>query len=304
MLAFILEYVSSRNVFAVFGGVNPITRSRDGRLRCMGPYSHPILAGCYWSVLMPLMAARWWSGGWGRYTAAIGVGCAMIIVFTCASSTPVVAVMMGAVGGGAFLVRHYLRYIRWSIAGGLFLLHLVMNRPVWYILGFASIVGGSTGLHRAHLIDAAVKHLGDWWLVGVKDTMYWGPASMNLGDVTNQYIREGVCGGLLTMLIFIAIVVVAFAGVGRLLRQRMDVRTLAVVWAMGSALFMHAMIFIAVSYFGQIKLLWCLQLALIGSMLVALDGARASAPSRERSRRASVPLGGPLARSAGLVEGR
>jgi hypothetical protein len=89
------------------------------------------------------------------------------------------------------------------------------------------------------------------------------------GDVTNQYVLEGVRGGLLTLCLFIAIIVIAFRDVGELWRlQTKNPYRLAISWVLGVSLFVHCMNFIGVSYFGQIWILWYLLLAIIGSLSV------------------------------------
>ena len=52
---------------------------------------------------------------------------------------------------------------------------------------------GSTGWHWFYLIDQAIRRVGEWWLIGTRSTGHWG---MGLQDVTNQYILEGVWGGM------------------------------------------------------------------------------------------------------------
>src|SRR5688572_3406177 len=42
--AFVLEYLTRRNLFAAFGGLPEMTVIRQGLLRCQGAYPHPIMA--------------------------------------------------------------------------------------------------------------------------------------------------------------------------------------------------------------------------------------------------------------------
>jgi len=113
------------------------------------------------------------------------------------------------------------------------------------------------------------------WLLGTKSTAHWG---FGLFDVTNQYVLEGVRGGLLTLVLFVAIVVTAYAYAGRLVRVAEGSRArLAQAWAVGTTLFVHCTIFIAVSYFGQIIMLWYLLLAAIAGLA---PPATALAPAR------------------------
>lgn len=267
-LAFFVESRTQRNLFALFGGVREITAVRDGRLRCMGPYNHPILAGVFWAVLLPVMASQIWAAR-HRWLGIAGAFSAVLIVFCCASSTPVLGVAAGALGALAFFPRYHLRQIRWLAVLGLILLHFIMNAPVWHLISRFSAVGGSTGYHRYRLIDAAIHRFPEWALVGVNGTAHWG---YFLFDVTNHYVAQGVTGGALKLALFLWFMSLAFAGVGRLWRSvETDPAKLAVAWGLGVAMFVQAVCFIGVSYFGQIILLWYMIPAVICSLNSALE---------------------------------
>jgi hypothetical protein len=263
-LAFTVERTTRRNLFAVFGGVPEITMVREGKLRCQGAYSHPILAGCWWAASLPWIATLWFRGGIGRAQALLGSALSITLVFFSASSTPILGVGMVFVGAGAYVVRGHMKRIRWGILFTLIALHMVMKKPVWHLLARIDIVGGSTGHHRYFLIDSAVNHFKSWALLGTRSTAHWG---YFLSDVTNEYILHGVRGGFISMVLFILIVGYAYQGVGRMMRlYGHDPKLRARTWAVGVSLFAHSMMFIAVSYFGQIYVIWFLQLALIGSL--------------------------------------
>lgn len=263
-IAFLIEMSTGRNVFAVFGGVPQVTPEREGRLRCQGAFAHAILAGCFWASLMPLIAAAWWRGTRGRLAAVAGLACCCLMIVACASSTPVMAVGFGIIGAAAFPLRHLMRLVRWSLLLVLILLHMSMTMPVWHLIGRIDLIGGSTGYHRYQLIDAAVNHFDAWWLVGCTSTANWG---RQLFDVTNQYVLEGVRGGVWTLSMFVVVIACAFRGVGRLMREAKSDRYREVfAWGVGVALLIHAVNFLAVSYFGQIFMVWYLTLALVGSL--------------------------------------
>ncbi len=272
---FLLENRTGRNVFAVFGGVPEITMVRQGRLRCQGAFSHPILAGCFWASLMPLFVAYWWKSAKDKLWGILGFLTVSIIVVCCASSTPVMAVLFGIVGGLMYHCRHHIRPIRWGILLTLAALHVVMNNPVWHLLGRVDIAGGSTGWHRFNLINQTVINFSVWWFSGCSGYTIasWGVFG---GDVTNQYVLEGVRGGFLTLILFVVINLTAFVAVGRLWRSNpTSPYRLVLSWAMGVSLFVHCMNFIAVSYFGQIWILWYLLLAMIGSLSIQVGPALA-----------------------------
>jgi len=263
---FVIENRTGHNMFSIFGGVHAITMVRQGRLRCQGAFSHAILAGCFWASVIPLFVVCWWKFNQDKIWAVIGILAAMVIIYCCASSTPVLAVLCGGLGGCMFYLRRQMKVVRWGLLGGLFMLHVSMRAPVWHLISRVGAVGGSTGYHRFVLIDQAIRHFGDWGFLGCSGARVasWGVWA---GDVTNQYILEGVNGGFVTLCLFVYCILVAYSEVGKLWRrQRPHSYELKLTWALGVCLFVHCMNFIGVSYFGQINILWYLLLAMIGSL--------------------------------------
>ncbi len=264
LVFFIVENRTSRNMFYVFGGVLEYTEIRGGRLRCQGAFAHSILAGCFWACLLPYYFARaWWTRQWGL--AGFGAVAALAIVVLCASSTPIMAVLFGLVGAGFWFIRGALRWFRWLIVGWLCVLHFfLMAQPVWHLLSRIDLTGGSTGWHRFHLVDKFFDRFYEWWMFGTEHTGHWGPG---LHDVTNQFVAEGVGGGIAKLALFCAAIWLAFAGVSRSVRlPGTPVSYKIVSWCMGTALFMHCMNFIGVSYFEQIVTLWLMALAAVSSL--------------------------------------
>jgi hypothetical protein len=173
----------------------------------------------------------------------------------------------------AWKVRYRLWALRWAALVGLVGVHLVMNAPVWFLIDRVGDLVGGEGYHRSLLIDQAIRHLHEWWLLGTTRTAHWMPYVLpinpDMADITNYYLRMGVDGGLATLGLFVLVIAVAFRTVGRtvdLLDSHgvpfgMQVR----VWALGGALAGHAFAFISVSYFDQIVVFWYLLLALIAT---------------------------------------
>lgn len=269
---FVIENRTGRNLFSIFGGVPSITVMRHGRLRCQGAFNHPIIAGCFWASLAPLFAAYWWKSFNDRIWAAIGVVCAVLIVFCSASSTPVLALICGLIGGLCFYLRYQMRIVRWSILLILVALHLVMNGPVWHLISRISAVGGSTGYFRYKLIDSAISHFNEWALLGTKSTAHWFWGAQ---DLCNYYVYQGVMGGFLTLCLFVAVLVIAYREVGRLWKSQIHSSYyLALSWAMGVSLFVHCANFIGVAYIGTITILWYLLLGIIGSFSIPAKALR------------------------------
>jgi hypothetical protein len=254
---FLFEWTTGRNMFAVFGGVPEMTAVRDGRLRCQGPFAHPILAGCFYAASVPLIAGLF-SETRGRLIAVGGIVGAVSIVLSSASATPLGSLVAAAGAMMLFRLRFQMQVIRWTIFIVLLLLHLVMAAPVWHLIARVGVVGGATGWHRFLLIDGAINHLTEWWLIGTTSTAHWG---RGLGDITNQFILEGVRGGLISLFLFTLCFWTAFSFVGRAAKAG----TLSQhwpAWTVGASLATHMVSFMGVSYFGQIMTLIPITLAL------------------------------------------
>jgi hypothetical protein len=174
--------------------------------------------------------------------------------------------MFGVVGAAFYLLRRWMRLVRWSIAIAVLVLHLfVMNGPVWHLLSRIDLSGGSDAYHRQMLIDQALAHADEWWLVGSNiGSAHWGFLT---ADMTNLYIVQGLHGGVGLIALFLLIICFGFADVGRMMRDSQDQKHVnRCAWALGICLFIHVMNFVAVSYFGQINMIWYMLLATIASL--------------------------------------
>jgi O-antigen ligase len=177
-------------------------------------------------------------------------------------------------------------------------LSLTMNAPVWYILARVSDQAGGGGWHRAYVIDQAVAHFNEWWLFGTTYTAHWAPggevipADPNMMDITNHYVMEGVKGGILKLILFLAIVVSCFKIVGRRLRAEPDDSPAALLfWAMGVSLFAHCLSFISITYFDQLILIWFWLLAIITRIdsIPVVETVEAGLPEGEEESGAAEP---------------
>jgi hypothetical protein len=276
-ISMMIENITGRNAFSVFGGVPEITLMREGRLRCQGAFAHPIMAGSFGATLFPVVVSLWWESGTNKGLALLGGISTTIVTIISASTGPLLAYGCSVAGLGMWSCRKFLRVL-WLMALVSFLgLYMYMRDPILSLIGRLQLVGGSTANHRYALIDAAISRFDEWWLWGIKSTSHWG---WGLWDLTNQYILEGVRGGLLTLVLFVSVIVLCFRGLGRAMRaieEEPTVRTY--VWPLGVSLFATAVSFAGVSYFGQMLMVWHLQLALISSV----------SSSAEQVSRATLP---------------
>lgn len=291
-----IEWTTGRNLFSIFGGVPEITWIRDGRLRCQGAFSHPIMAGTFGATLVPIFVGMWLAFPRRRVTAAIGAASGMVIAAASASSGPALSVVAGFAAWAFWPLRRHTRTLRWGLLVGAIVIHLVREKPVWHLAARASDLLGGEGYHRYALIDAFIRNWREWWLVGTRSTGHWG---FMLWDTTNQFVQEGVTGGILALLAFLATVVLAFraAGLagraGRLMGPARSPREQRVwCWGLGAGLTAHTAAFMGVSYWGQIQFVLYLFFAVIASELAFAHTAQ-RARSRERAEALAVapPLG-------------
>ena len=292
---FLLELSTGRNMFSVFGGVPEMTEMREGALRCQGAFSHPILAGCFFATLLPLwIAVVAGRAGLERLIAVMAVVSALAIVYASASSTPVMVAVLGFLAWLVFPLRKWSRYLFLMTGLGLVGLHLAMKAPVWHLISRINLVAGNTGDHRFRLIDAAIDKFGSWWLYGTKETASWGPG---LFDITNQFIYDGVIGGVWGTIALVLQIALAFFAVGAVLRalQTPSRRDRAgrrgrgadelLVFGFGVVIFVQIATFLSVTYFGQTVMLWQLTLAVAASLRQTAFESRRVVPSSHASRR-------------------
>jgi hypothetical protein len=267
-----IEKLTGRNFFSVFGGVPLHTVVRDNKLRCQGPFAHPILAGTVGAVWFPVFLNILMQNK-NRLIGLIGVAACGTIVVTSRSSGPLLTLMIALFGMSLWPVRRHMQVLRWTAVVLILAIQITMKSPIWFLLSRVNVVSGSTGWHRAHLIDMSIQHFTQWLLIGVKDQdiVKWG---VHAGDITNHYLFEALRGGLVTLVLFLTMMVLIFSYVGRAInRQRRepeDTQYYRSMWSLGVMAAAHAATFISVAYFNpQIMLHWYLTLAVIVAMYVS-----------------------------------
>ncbi len=254
------EWSTGRNPFEVLGRV--VTDVRQGRYRCQASFPHSIMLGLFWATLVPLFVGLAMTEKkkilyWAAAAASV------FIVCSTASSTPIVVLVAIVLLLPMFRYRHYGRQITWALCGSIITLHLVMKAPVWHLIGRVNMVGGSTGYHRYLLIDQAINHFPEWAFIGCRSTAHWG---LGLQDITNQYVAEGVTGGIVTLTLFIYLLVMAVRTACSYSLQPMPKYKQWFAWCICVSVIGHCISFLGVGYFGQIRMLLNLTLATVGAL--------------------------------------
>ncbi len=274
-----IEWTSGKNPFAVLGTV--VTKVRAGRFRCQASFPHAIMLGVFWASVVPIFIGLARMGAHKTFFWC-ATGAATFVVAGTASSTPLSTWLFCLVFLPVFAYRQYGKIMVYGLIFMLTILHFIMEAPVWHLIARANSIGGSTGWHRYHLIDNAISHFGDWCLIGVKSTAYWG---WGLEDVTNHYILEGVRGGFLTLILFVSVLTIAVKTVGRYSLRPMPRKWQWFIWSICVSILGHCLSFIGVAYFGQIMMLFYLTLAIAGFIYEQSLSQPAPAKSRVQKKR-------------------
>ena len=274
------------NIYSLVGADSD-TLIREGRIRAAGPFGTPILAGTVGALIMPLCAMIWREN---RSVAKIGIITSLTIIYCSGSSTPIGAFLIGLTALLLWKLRLHMRTILiWSIVV-LALMALVKTRPIWYLIALPDFVGGSTGWHRAYLIDMSIKYFDEWWLYGTEYTRHWMPYGLpshpEHSDLTNYYIHMGVHGGLLLVLAIILIFHYSFRIIKRTLHDFSNNSNQEefTIWCVGALLFTHMITCLTISYFDQTFVLFYFLIAFISNLHLM----NTNQPIQERNSKHSI----------------
>lgn len=272
------EQVTRQNLFGQLGGIAAVPGIRNGHARSQGMFQQSLTAGAFGGTIWPLFL--WlWKRGRSRIFGWLGAIAATVMVFTATTSTPILAWLGGILAICLWPIRRSMRVVRWGIILSLIALQMVMNAPVYFVIARIDLSGGSTAWDRAMLIDNLVRHFGSWWMVGTHDNVNWGYDSW---DSCNQFVSEGIGGGLVCFTCFIALFVVCFKqiGIGRKAMEN-DRRKEWLIWLFAATLFAQVLAYFGIDYFDQSKFVWYLILVMIGVATAAASTVGVSAESQQ-----------------------
>jgi len=256
----VYEYFTAYNPFWLMGAPT-ITNVRDGNIRAQGPFGHAITAGVVAAMLFPLFAGLYSHDRRSRPLAVAGMLASTVMVVFSHSSTPVMTYAAALIGLLMWQMRKKLRQLRWALVILIIAAQFFMDSPIWFLMNRASGVLGGTGWHRAMLVDNFVRHFSEWWLIGTRSNPDWG---WSMWDVDNAYVAAGISGGLLSFVLFIAMLVYAFKLIGKTRRRaESDPKMLRLIWVIGTALFANVVAYFGIVYFDQAVVGWYALLAMI-----------------------------------------
>jgi hypothetical protein len=289
-LTMVYEEVTKVNLYGIIGRSPVIPELRNGQVRAQGPFEHALLAGTFAATLVPLFFWLFRTGK-SRLLGAGGMLAATVAVFATQCSTPILAYGAAVFGLCFWPFRKQMRLVRWGIVAGIVGLQMVMKAPVWWAIQHLDVVGGSSGWHRAELVDLFIRHFSDWWLIGTKDNALWGHMTW---DLCNQFVAEGEVGGIVTFGLFVAMIVVCFRWLG-IARKAVegDRNQEWYYWAFAAAMFSNVVAYFGISYFDQTRFSWYALLVMISVATASVRSARTvrePAPEQELAPRTSELL--------------
>lgn len=251
-----------------FRGGPVVSEGRFGFARAIGPFSHAILFGGGFAMFLPLIYwLRKEKGDW-RNLAYIIFGIAFLGALSSMSSGPWVMVIVVLFclfmeSHKKFIKPMFVFFVLWCI-----LIGIASNRPFYHVIAsWANPLGGASW-HRAKLIDLAIEHFDEWWMVGYGDKdPGWGPQlGMGITDVTNEYILNGVRYGILGVIALCAVLAKSFRGLIATYRRHTQPAMKSLCWAFGCLLFSITVAWMSVSFFGQLSTLVYCSIGMIGSL--------------------------------------
>jgi hypothetical protein len=257
------QRISGSNLFSILGGVPESSDVRNGKIRAQGPFVHPLTAGAIGAAILPLAVGLWWADkkfAKHKWLAMAGTVSAAAVGITSNSSTALLTLAASVLGLCLWPLRRYLFAIRWAVVLILLVLHMVMKAPVWALIARIDLTGSSSGFHRYTLVDQFIRRFPEWWLVGTQTTANWG---WDMWDTINSYVNAGTGGGLITFLLFIALLSVSFQELGR--TRTAQPERARQCWVLGAMLFAQAVAFFGIEYFDQTQFVWYSSLAMISS---------------------------------------
>lgn len=266
----LMETETGHSAFTFFGGLPELDPDRSGHFRATGAFRGAHCAGGFGASLIPLFACLYATKPQRRLLAAGAIIAATAITYSSNCSGPLMSYLSSWVGLAFWPAREQMRRVRWCLVIGLFVLSLVMNSPIWYVMAKISAITGGDGWSRSYLMDQCFKHFSDWWTMGTSDTSAWAATTMAWGgaDLCNAYVSAAAAGGLSALVSFILLLVFCFGNLGsaRKAASLDPSKNQEIFWCMGCVLFSHVMVLFSVTYWDQMSTIWWGTIAMIASI--------------------------------------
>jgi hypothetical protein len=265
----IFESVTGHNLLD-FGRNQAHISPRWGLDRAVATFKHPIYLGVFLAMAGGICAGLIRAAGKRKGFWFAGVGVIFLGLFSTLSSGPYIA--------GAFCVcvilfyrfRRSYKALLVTVAVMCLVVEVVSNRHFYEVIDRVAF-SSSTAWYRTRLIEVAIFEGGmsGHWLMGFGfEEPGWGPLidGRQYTDMVNHYLLILCRYGLLGLVPFLAIIIVA---VTRLFRNYWNLRYESdswLIWCLGAGLFGALLSFNSVSVFGQPVNFLYIVLALCGNV--------------------------------------
>ena len=271
----LLESLTGHTPFTALG-MESSGWTRGGRPRCFGSFRNPTLLGTFAASFLALYGALWLGRVKRGFVAVAGLAC-LFIIWASNSGGSISCLGLVVVGWALWPLRWRMKQFQIGLLACLVGLASVMKAPIYALPTKVSSFTGGTGWHRTHLMDMAIDHFGKWWLAGMpeRDTADWFPYGLSAdiagSDICNAYVMQAVHGGLGALILFIAVIVLAFGSVGRATRlaagpDGSPTVNQYLLWGLGVTLNAHVFAWLGDTYFDQTKVYYFMQLACLSSL--------------------------------------
>ena len=271
----VIESYTDWHPYAVLSKYNPwrpdghlAKEARLGFGRAVASFSHSIMFGVSLALFLPLVYLLRYEPKW-RTWAYLSSGVLALGVLSSMSGGPWAMLILLIF---CLAMERYKKLIKPLIVLALilcFLIGIVSNRPFYHVIvSYSNPIGGDSW-HRAKLIDLAIEHFGEWWLLGYRgQDPGWGESlGMSWTDVTNQFILVAVESGLIGLLTFCGFLIILFRAIADIYNKLHDPVLKTWYWTFGSIIFATIVTWLSVSFFGQTKSLFYCVLGMIGSSI-------------------------------------
>lgn len=251
-----------------YGEIPKILEKRWGLTRATGPFSHPISFGGGFAMFLPLIYfLRQQKSHW-LVLAYVLSGVTLIGALSSMSSGPGVMVIVVIFCLAMEKHKHWVKPLLIFFASSCIFIGVASNRSFYHVIASYGNPLGGAGWHRARLIDCAIEHFDEWYLAGYGNREPgWGEfLGQNWTDVTNHFILAGVSYGILGVAVLCGLLITAFRGLSHAYKKTADPEMKSLCWSLGSILFAVAVVWMSVSFLGQLESLFYCILGMVGSL--------------------------------------
>jgi hypothetical protein len=243
---------------------------RFGFFRAQGAHPHPIIFGASFAVLLPLVWKLFYHTWWKRLRIPV---CGAIVVggASSVSSTPFTG-LFTALAGLAF--ERFERWAKYFVVLVVLLCVFVEfyseEHHFYYVFLARSSPLGGDAFYRGNLIDAALKHLPEYWLAGYGNRdPGWGLEIYGdeYTDLVVHFVFLMVMYGVFGLLAYLAIVFKLLFSLVRKYRRSIEIIDRDICWALIVSVLVTLTLDIGVTPFGVLPSLYSIIFGIGGSVI-------------------------------------